>query len=275
MPFFRKASLRNFLLYVFSLSLLCVCLTLLIHPTALYGVVPVPTEGLNPVGLISKLNGRADRKVLYDSLWIPQSEGSRVYEGDLIFTFQDAAVELTFSDDLKVELKPNSLVRIQLQNGKPVVDVKMGRAEVLAKNKLIADSDQDQDQDQVDPIEDPAKDTLQELKKSEKSSFQPYPEEGTLFLLSKGGLLKLSPQVACASSCSLTLKLNGTLVAEAKSTQGEHIQLQVRLTPQQTGLFEWTFLDGPTQHHFSFEAQALSPENLRKAMQEKRKLEIF
>jgi hypothetical protein len=73
----------------------------------------------------------------------------------------------------------------------------------------------------------------------------------------------------------LTLKLNGTLVAEAKSTQGEHIQLQVRLTPQQTGLFEWTFLDGTSQHHFSFEAQALTPENLRKAMQEKRKLEIF
>ena len=89
-------------------------------------------QGLNQIGTILDKSGYSKRRTYVDTLWLPLKMASIIYSGDTLSTTSNATLEVEVKPTLKFKMEPDSLIRVRVFDGKPLVRVTEGKIKTHA-----------------------------------------------------------------------------------------------------------------------------------------------
>lgn len=83
-------------------------------------------KDLVTVAKITLKKGTIQRRLSRDTLWLPLQNKSDVYTSDLVMTEKNSLAELKINDNIKFTIEPESMVRINMKDGKPLINIASG-----------------------------------------------------------------------------------------------------------------------------------------------------
>lgn len=92
-------------------------------------------KGLNQIGTILEKSGYSKRRTYIDTLWLPLKMASTIYSGDTLATSSNATLEVEVKPTLKFKMEPDSLIRVRVFDGKPLVRVTEGKIKTHASEQ--------------------------------------------------------------------------------------------------------------------------------------------
>lgn len=95
--------------------------------------LPAVTNDLVPIAEIKSVEGTVLRKTTLDTLWIPISKNSKVFDSDLISTGDGDRAEVEMGD-ISFSIDPNSLVRMKVVDGKALIRLSSGSLNAKSKS---------------------------------------------------------------------------------------------------------------------------------------------
>lgn len=93
-------------------------------------------DGLSPIASVAMLHGTSSRKTLLDPLWLTLRLHQWIYSSDLVSTGEGDRIMIEVNRTLRVNVDPNSLVRIKLIDGSLAIR--------LSRGSISLESDSDQ-----------------------------------------------------------------------------------------------------------------------------------
>lgn len=128
--FFNDENYRKNLLlrclYIFLTALFAFSIFTTVSDSFWLRYISPITTGLTPIGKISGKAGTSLRKTRADSLWLPVNSASLIFNSDILSTEKDSHVEIEMTKDLRITIEPKSLVRLRMQDGKPLLRLSKG-----------------------------------------------------------------------------------------------------------------------------------------------------
>jgi hypothetical protein len=286
-----------------------------VNPRATLRWIPTKNETkvLSKIAATIHTQGDVRRKLVNDLLWLPVEDQMQLYYGDTIFSANNSAVEIIFSEKQSIKLKENSLVRIGLYQGKPLVELITGEFNVEVKEPEIiyvrqakginrqeamdevksqtvssrktaeqtlapmdsSGSDKSKAPEQAQEKTEPAPTTTTAIRPVVvKAVFKPFPAENTVFLHFGGGHIRVSSEAPCAHACELQIS-SKRLQLKKEFAAGEIPQLQVKVNAGLSDQVQWSLKDGGETFHSQFEIRPYNETFFKKAISDKKKIEVL
>ncbi len=272
------------------------------------GMIPILKTNLVEIGIAKEEQGSVLRRTVNDVLWLPLEMGTRLYDSDTVFTGSKARFLAHIKGDFEVEVSENSLVRLGIIDGKPLIDLRAGSVRIEAKGPRSdvimqrgiekadtkAESSGQQATERMtesqelpsDPTpgtkvdEPPAAESEVQSSKTktqpvkQRASKFPYPANATLLLFKKSGTLKILADDACATQCSIHLEVAGE-TQDRSFAKGEAPEVGLELKQGFSGKVFWSYsASGQSGSKFWFEVQPYSNDAVLRGLKEKRPVEI-
>ncbi len=249
-------------------------------------ILPLPTEGLTPLAIVSEGSGNRKRRLSNDAAWLSLPNEMIVYSGDRVYTGEHSTMVLKFADGSTFKMKPNTLLQVRATREGILIDLKQGEVETtpIVNNFIVKTVDDER-------VEKPTKNDVAPLQVAEKLEvktsstpepmvpakrpFTAYPADGAIVFYTNSRELVVSLGEACVEMCQMNAYRNNELWEETMLEKGVRPRITLKLGSNESAEVLVELREGPYLRSLSFAIERYSPEGIRDALASGKTIEVI
>lgn len=257
--------------------------------------IPIETSGLKVLTTQFTFTGRVQRRLINDSLWLPLTNKTPIFEGDTLFVESGGKLELAVDPGTKLEIPENTMVRLQIFDGRLLIVLKKGDMKVMGSTEVNVQVGETRKSEPIkegkiavrpanptqgegqNPTDQPKLEVLEnEDLRPEDITLKklPYPENKTVFLHFGRGKIHLIPKKQCSRKCRFVVRQGTEVIIEREFSTEFVPQAKIEIGISSNGLWSWSLQDKEDLEG-TFEIAPMTSENFQRAVKDQLNVEVL